>query len=384
MTNEKPDNKEEQKTEKSSKPFTEDKKAARKWIAGPAQSLIRWGPLGGSGFSFVSLLFKQEWFIAITIFPLMIISVAWAGFTESFLSKIRDYSKEFGEHSANSFVAWLKTIPKALKWIFAKVDDKYLKVQGNTCKDFKTEGYKPGLRIFTPLLNEVFVPLDLSSAFMRNLEGKSLPLPPGFKWDKKTIELVQKDGLRIWDILKQTKNFTTYRRLAILSWGGYGKTTLLRHITYIYTNRKDGRYKAPKLLPVLILLRQWQKTIAETEDLDLPGLIEKHHIPKLPQGEELKLPPNWAKNHLKNGKMLVMFDGFDEVKEGWRTKISTWLGREMNRYPETNFILTSRPSAYNEHFLTEYKLQAQLFVKPYPLSFPPFDFRHSLQFLSCT
>ena len=205
MTNEKPDNKEEQKTEKSSKPFTEDKKAARKWIAGPAQSLIRWGPLGGSGFSFVSLLFKQEWFIAITIFPLMIISVAWAGFTESFLSKIRDYSKEFGEHSANSFVAWLKAKTKAIQWLFAGVESKYLQAQRNTCRDFETEGYTPGEGILTPLLNEVFVPLDLSNAFMRDSGGKTLPLLPGFKWDKKTIKLGKEGGLRIWDILGQSK-----------------------------------------------------------------------------------------------------------------------------------------------------------------------------------
>ena len=37
MTNEKPDNKEEQKTKKSNQPFVEEKKAARKWIAGSAK-----------------------------------------------------------------------------------------------------------------------------------------------------------------------------------------------------------------------------------------------------------------------------------------------------------------------------------------------------------
>ena len=62
--------------------------------------------------------------------------------------------------------------------------------------------------------------------------------------------------------------------------------------------------------------------------------------------------------------MLVMFDGFDEVIDDWRNKISEWLGKQMKNYSETIFILTSRPSAY-KNFITEYKLNAELFVKAF-------------------
>jgi hypothetical protein len=329
-------------------------------------NVVKFLPVGGSGFAFVSFLFKQEWFLAIITFPATLIAVAWIAWSDSVLIRVYEIFKEKGTKDVNLFMAWQQNLNEAIKWQLAGIEDKYLKLQGNTCKDFTTEGYKPGSSIFVPLLNEVFVPLDLSNNFLRNLEGESLPLQQGFKWDTKTRDLLEKEGLRIWDILKQSNKISAYKRLAVLAWGGYGKTTLLRHITYIYTHKKekDAKYKAPKLLPVLLLLRTWQETIVTVDDLDLPTLIEKYHIPKLPESDGLILPPNWAKNHLRNGNFLVMFDGFDEVKIEWRFKVSQWLGQEMNNYQQTIFILTSRPSGYKD-FITEYKLKAELFVKPF-------------------
>ena len=231
-------------------PFDEERKSARQFVSKGAEALIRLSPLGGSGFVFISSLLKQKWLTAILMFPVMVATIFWASFTEGFLSKIQQASNQWGESAGN----WFTKILEAIAWQLAGVEDKYLKCQANPCKDFTTEGHKPGLNIFTPLLNEVFVPLDLSNSFIRNILGESLPMPQGFKWDEKTIELLEKDGLRIWEILKQTDKIPAYKRLAVLAWGGYGKTTLLRHITYIYTYKKEKRYQAPKLLPVLLLL----------------------------------------------------------------------------------------------------------------------------------
>ena len=86
-------------------------------------------------------------------------------------------------------------------------------------------------------------------------------------------------------------------------------------------------YNAPKFLPVLLYLRKWHNLIADKNAPDLPTLIEKHHIPNLAGGDSLKLPPNWANNHLQDGKMLVMLDGFDEVKEEWQKSVSEWISQ---------------------------------------------------------
>ena len=105
MSDEKPEN---QKQEKSY--FDGDEKTARQFINKGAQTLIRWMPLGGSGGFLISFLLKQQWLMALAMFPIMIVTVAWAAFTESFLTKIQAYAQEFGEHGANLFVAWLKAI----------------------------------------------------------------------------------------------------------------------------------------------------------------------------------------------------------------------------------------------------------------------------------
>jgi predicted NACHT family NTPase len=51
---------------------------------------------------------------------------------------------------------------------------------------------------------------------------------------------------------------------------------------------------------------------------------------------------------LKQGKMLVMLDGFDEVPKAKRPLVARWLNAQMRTYKNSVFILTSRPKAYTE------------------------------------
>jgi predicted NACHT family NTPase len=242
-------------------------------------------------------------------------------------------------------------------------------VPGNEVDFSRTEG----LNTFKPLLKDVFVPLELSGNPWRSPDGHDLPMPRGFHTKKSIQEFLQKsDQLRIWDILKRSLQESIYRSMVIQAWGGYGKTTLLRHITYIYCQKlySQAPYKAPKLLPVLLDFRQWQKVILE-EKPDLPTLIEKYHLPYLPGGKDVKLPPNWAKHWLsQKAGMLVMFDGFDEVKEQVkegeekpRSLVSRWVGQQMRDYPNAVFILTSRPAAYRLDFDPESKFNLSFYIK---------------------
>ncbi|NEQ74009.1 MAG: NACHT domain-containing protein [Okeania sp. SIO2C9] len=171
--------------------------------------------------------------------------------------------------------------------------------------------------------------------------------------------------MKIWDILSKGKRNPGYRHLVIQAWGGYGKTTLLRHITYSYTSKTRNIGNAPDLIPVLLYLRQCQSKIMATADgqrIDLPSLIEKFHIPNLPKRKTLKLPPKWVKNQLQAGKMLVMLDGLDEVKEEWRDEVMEWIKKAIKDYDSCFFIITSRPSGYRK-YARDSKLNS-LFVKP--------------------
>ncbi|MDJ0796048.1 MAG: GUN4 domain-containing protein [Calothrix sp. MO_167.B12] len=347
----------------ASNDFAGEQTKARKVVQGFTQALIQWMPLGGSGTAFVSFVLKSEWLQALLMFPVMAVTVVWAAYTEAVLTRLREISAERGKKDVDDFMAWLKGVDEAIRWQLAGVEDKYLRCQGSACREYRTEGYNRGT--FVPLLSEVFVPLELSSAFVKGVSGEELPMFPGFRQeDVELIRAVAENELLIWDLLGKIKQYPAFSRMAILAWGGYGKTTLLRHITYTYAKHRHRRYRVPQFLPVLLPLRKWQSVIATEENLDLPSLIEKHHIPSLPSGADLKLPPQWAKNQLQGGKMLVMFDGFDEVKPEWRKRVSTWLGKQMGDYQKSVFILTSRPGGYKDYAATN-SPSSKLYVKSF-------------------
>ena len=341
----------------------------QKWLNNATITLIQWFPLGSSGWLLVSFIKDSQIMQALIAFPLTGLAVAWAAYSKGFLAKLQTLYEERGDKDATNLIAWQDKLDQAVKWQFAGTEDKYLRCQGNEVDFSRTEG----LTTFKPLLKDVFVPLELSGTAWRSPDGHDLPMPGGFHSQKSIQEFLQKvDQLRIWDILKRSPQESIYRSMVIQAWGGYGKTTLLRHVTYIYCKKlyNQAPYKAPQLLPVLLDFRQWQKVIIE-EKPDLPTLIEKYHLPYLPGGKDVKLPPNWAKHWLsqKDG-MLVMFDGFDEVKEQRkegeekpRSLVSRWVGQQMRDYPNAVFILTSRPAAYRLDFDPESKFNLSFYIK---------------------
>ncbi len=128
-----------------------------------------------------------------------------------------------------------------------------------------------------------------------------------------------------------------------------GKTTLLRHITLIYGLRQYRRYRAPKLVPVLLRLRDHTDLLTQRQPPGLPTLITEHHVPSLAKNPPLTPPPQWAEKLLSSGAALVMFDGFDELPDGKRQGVSRWISAQMREYSKAVFIVTSRPAGYKDY-----------------------------------
>jgi hypothetical protein len=333
------------------------------------QRLIRWVPLGGSGVLLVSFVLNAQWLQAILAFPVLGVTIGWAAFTEGFLARWQVLAKQWGETSADHLgdrlVNWLKAIPATLKWQLSDFENQYLQCQALACRDFSMEGGSQGSGIFVPLLSEVFVPLELSDLFVRGWQGQRFPLLPGLRRDQaELLQLQERGGLSIWQLLRRIDQVPAYRQMVIKAWGGYGKTTLLRHLTFVYGHQRHKAYKAPELIPFLLYLRDWQTQLTSNPAPDLPTLITEYHLTKLPGNEALEVPPNWAKNLLEKGDGLVMLDGFDEVKQVHRPELSHWIGQQMNTYPKSVFLLTSRPNAYDQDYQGR-PPTASLFVKPF-------------------
>lgn len=220
------------------------------------------------------------------------------------------------------------------------VEDRYFASQAADCEICHTEGLGKISGIFTPMLEQVFVPLELDRS----------ALLPG--WNQLAVSdlLEEFASIDIWRLLARATKDPIYRQIVILAWGGYGKTTLLRHIAYTF-GKKQQYSEVPTFIPVLLLLRKYRNLLTQDDPAkipDLPTLIEQHHIPGLPGAGDLRMPTNWVKDMLKQGKVVVMLDGFDEVPKLQRPQIARWLNAQLQAYNRSIFILTSRPKAYTE------------------------------------
>ena len=159
-------------------------------------------------------------------------------------------------------------------------------------------------------------------------------------------------NLQIWHLLRLAKRDHSYRRILIKASGGKGKTTFLRYITYSYFDQQLRR-GLPKLLPVFIRLREWDHRLipqslasnpekAQAPIADLAEFLQTY-IKEDSRLKRYNFPDNWAKNALEQGQLLILWDGFDEIEKDWQNAVSDWLCQQMYNYPESYFILTSRP-----------------------------------------
>ena len=222
------------------------------------------------------------------------------------------------------------------RWKLSGCDGKYLQRQGERCQDYygiDVEDFKQPEGILQVNLDEVFVPLNLDMSMG--------------EFGRRGDRAEQEKTWEIWDFLAQVRKVPSYRCISILADGGSGKTTLLRHVAYEYAKGRHRKHRSPKLLPFLLYLRKWRDVIAENPDLTLPELMTQH-VRSLRGGKELKLPLNWAIDRLQSGTALIMFDGYDEVSKSQRKGVAEWISAQTNLYPDAVFLMTSRPSGYDD------------------------------------
>lgn len=213
--------------------------------------------------------------------------------------------------------------------------------------------------------------LKHGSAYGLDLEGLYVPLSmspsdPGVIPQSMVAAGPASQSLEIWDYLKP-KNESKHelRRIVLLARPGAGKTTLLESLALTFASTPiRAEPRVPRLIPILLYLRDVAKTWNSEEPPELAALVTQTLFE---DGASLTAPKDWLGEKLKsdNSRCLVMLDGLDEIADDdTRASVSKWIDEQMKKHSGARFIVTSRPQAYR----TDELRQVQLVLELHPFS----------------
>ena len=135
-----------------------------------------------------------------------------------------------------------------------------------------------------------------------------------------------------------------FQRMLLRGEAGSGKTTLLRWLA-VRAARRDFSQD----------LRRWNGLVPFFLPLRGFGLDSfpspQHFVAPVARHISDLLPQGWVHHVLESGRGLVLVDGVDELLPKEREKAREWLRGLIATFPESRYVVTSRPSAAEENWL---------------------------------
>ncbi|MEU2339510.1 NACHT domain-containing protein [Streptomyces sp. NPDC013172] len=158
-------------------------------------------------------------------------------------------------------------------------------------------------------------------------------------------------------ICRAEQALTGHRRVLLKGLAGSGKTTLLQWLAISTADSSPSPELAqyhehvPFVLPLRTLVRQGRLPQPH-EFLTAIGAPMAH-----------RQPADWVDMTLAAGRGLILVDGVDEVPQEHRQEAREWLTRLVSAYRDAAFVVTTRPSAVPDGWLTSLGF-AELTVRP--------------------
>ncbi|MFB7918326.1 NACHT domain-containing protein [Streptomyces sp. NPDC056061] len=137
-------------------------------------------------------------------------------------------------------------------------------------------------------------------------------------------------------------------RLLLRGPAGSGKSTLMQWLAVNAARRTFGTGLTDwnRCVPFVLRLR------AFTTHESLPAPEEFLRAAGVPLHGSA--PAGWADGLLAPGRGLVLVDGVDEVPARLRRRTEKWLKDLITAYPESRYVVTTRPSAVPESWLSDF------------------------------
>ncbi|MEJ2746846.1 MAG: NACHT domain-containing protein [Anaerolineae bacterium] len=211
----------------------------------------------------------------------------------------------------------------------------YLEYLGYQHRTFDVKGLTTQ-GIFALELEKVFVDLSLGlQSYQRASTDPIRPMPKATAQERHNLETFLTEGS------SKTQN------LVILGPPGSGKTTLVKHLTLMLAVRQDvsDAIKRLKKTPILLFIRNHAEAIRKDQNYSLATAVQS----RLAAGNMTE-SAEWLLGRLRKGHCLVMLDGLDEIADAeLRQQVVDWADRQMARYKNNQFIITSRPFGYRSN-----------------------------------
>ncbi|BAZ05026.1 NACHT domain-containing protein [Calothrix sp. NIES-3974] len=127
--------------------------------------------------------------------------------------------------------------------------------------------------------------------------------------------------------------------LMVLGGPGVGKSTFLRKIGLEALKGKNGAYQH-ECIPVFLELKRF--TSAKIDIVQ--AIIEEFKICGLPYAQES------TQKLLTDGRLLILFDGLDEVPVKYVSRVMETIENFCDQYYQNRFIISCRIAAYRSYF----------------------------------
>ncbi len=196
---------------------------------------------------------------------------------------------------------------------------------------FNRYGHIQVLGMSKPMhLNNIFIDIEMLDSNGNDRYASIIKLMESFKESLETnrslqvIEENKSDGI---------KTVERENRLMVLGAPGGGKSTYLKKIGF---ESLKGQNKALKnFLPVLIEL----KNIDNENDV-YQLILNELDIANFPN------PPEFLEKSLKEGKLLLLFDGLDEIPQDLEAKTLNEIRDFSDKFSRNKFVVSCRIAAY--------------------------------------
>ncbi|MBI2471091.1 MAG: HEAT repeat domain-containing protein [Planctomycetes bacterium] len=226
--------------------------------------------------------------------------------------------------------------------------NKYFEAMKNdfeTIKDISAIGQKEPIP-----LEDIYISMRVSE----KTREREIPIEKGRKiFDDKLIKKGNEterpiERANIIDVERAVKE---YRKLVIVGAPGSGKTTLLKHLALKSCKenlKKQERICVP--IPIILLkLLESGKSLRGYIDV----VFEEYDFPKAKE---------FVEKDLKEGKCIILLDGFDElVSRENQEQITLQIQEFVKQYHRTQIIVTSRIAGYNDELKDFTKLELMEF-----------------------